>query len=293
MNITTATPVEIDTEISRLEATQANLRSQRTSAAYSIRRSAGQERDRRTGLWDGELDAAIAAVEAGTIESYNRHSANHALIALRELDVELEALREQIAPLDAEYIRRGRWSRVYLVTNSNGHVHNTTSCRNCYDSTSYYWVTDLSAATDEEVVAQAGARTCLTCYSAVREDIVADRPCLIEEPGKRKAREERQAAAAARAEKVRIKGITTPDGQPLVIREDGHRYDETLKTQRAAEIKLVDLLFWAGYGRQADTTQGIRAQILAALAAKKGTTVEQEQAAAEIRLVARNKREGR
>lgn len=293
MNITTATPVEIDIEISRLEATQANLRSQRASAAYAIRRDAGQKQDRRTGLWDGDLDGAIAAVEAGTIDSYHQRSANHALLALRELDVELEALREQVAPLDAEYIRRGHWSRVYLVTNSNGHVHNTTSCRNCYASTSYYWVTDLSDATDEEVVAQAGARTCLTCYSAVREDIVADRPCLIEEPAKRKVREERQAAAAERAEKARIKGITTPAGEPLVIRESSHRYGETLKTQRAAEIKLVDLLFWAGYGRQEDTTQAVRQQILEALAAKKGTTVEQEQEAAEKRLAARNKREAR
>lgn len=293
MNVTTASPVEIDTEIQRLEVELGRLGSQRASAVYSIRRAAGQRQDRHTGLWDGALDDAIAAVEAGTIVSYNQRSANSALTALRELDVEMATLRDQIAPLDAEYIRRGRWSRVYLVTNSNGHVHSHTRCRNCYASTSYYWVTELSGSTDAEVVAQAGGQSCLTCYDSVREQIDANRECRIEEPAKRQARADRAAAAKARAEKAAIKGITAPDGQPLVIHKRGHRYGETIKTARAAQIELVSLLWYAKhYGANSAEPEAVAA-LEAALAHKNGTTVEQEREAAQKRLADREKREAR
>lgn len=312
MNVTTASPAEIDTEIYRLEVELGRASVSVDSARDIVRRAIGQEVTRERSIVRGrsqhrevwptswvtaeqtarELDPATESADWRLVHYSGVKTVGAALAALDALEAKRTELRAALAPLYARY-NAERWSRVFLVTNSNGHVHSHTRCRNCYDTTTYYWVTELSGATDAEVVAQAGGQSCLTCYDSVREQIDANRECRIEEPAKRKSREEREAAAKARAEKAAAKGITTPDGQPLVIQKRGDRHGETIKTARAAQIELVSLLWYAKhYGANSAQPEAVAA-LEAALAHKNGTTVEQEREAAQVRLAAREKREAR
>lgn len=310
MNITTASPAEIDTEIYCLEieldranasvgGARDNVRKAIGQVSTTIREANGRNRTRFTEVWPTpwivaeqtarELDPATETADWRLLHYTGVKTVGDALAALDAIEAKRTELRAALTPLYARY-NAERWTRVYLVTNSNGHVHSSTSCRNCYVSTTYYWVTELSAATDAEVVAQAGGNSCLTCYASVRELIDANRECRIEEPAKRKAREEREAAAKARAEKAAAKGITTPDGEPLVINK--HGYNETIKTARAAQIELVDLLWYAKhYGRTDDSA--VIEILVTALAHKNGTTADVERAAAQKRLADREKREAR
>lgn len=75
----------------------------------------------------------------------------------------VEAQNDQ-AVLDAEWERRGGWSRYWLVTNLDGHVHRDTSCSTTYPTTQWALVTGLSGLTENEMVEQVGHRACTVCY---------------------------------------------------------------------------------------------------------------------------------
>lgn len=276
MDIATATPAEIDGEIARIANRAAGLRDTIARAERAIR--------------DAEAYRAVGdAAYADEITGRQRAT-------IAECHVRLVELENASAPLRAEYARL-RWTRVYLVENSNGHVHTTTACRNTYRSTVFAWITELSGATPEEVVAKAGGRSCLTCFGAVRDLIVADRPCLIESEKGRATREQREAKAAEKAARdaaKAAKAITNPDGSPLRTEYSGlistvvtaiREYTDAAADAQEWETKLQ----WARESTDVGSTHTARIErctriasdhrrdadiILAAIAHKRGEDVE-------------------
>ena len=154
-------------------------------------------------------------------------------------------------PLNAEWVRRGRWSRLYLVDNSGGHVHHTMRCKTCYPTTRFVWLPEYSDKPAAEVVADAGALTCLDCFGSVRETILRERgidpakaKTKIEAPERRAARLAREAAKAERQRKAEIAGIVDAEtGGELRVDFCGH--PETLKTLRTARTWLTDNFTWS------------------------------------------------
>lgn len=294
MELATATPPQIDAEISRLHG-EAGGHFANAQAAY-------KSRDRLFAVLRENKAPGVLAY-GGPTKIGEKIEALESLIEAEEA-AGRELLREA-EPFTAEFARRGGWSRVYLVTNSNGHVHTHTHCRNTYATTQFYWVTTLSGATEEEVVAEAGERTCLTCFPSVREEIIAGRPCKIETPQARKTREEREAKAAARAAEKAIKGITNPDGTPLhSVAMDYHgkefRIESELKTEIAASRKALEVawdlesynVLWnSGDGDHPFTPawEETLKRCVAALAHKRGTTDEVERAAIDKKVAAKAK----
>jgi hypothetical protein len=269
VNITTANPAEIDTEIARLEGEQAQV----MDRLHRVRRLAERS----------ETDAYHAHL----------HPVDKLETEASELNARMRDLLDALVPLTEEYTRRGGWSRYYLVTNSNGHLHTTTACRNTYATTEFYWVTELSGATADEAVARGGARSCLDCFPQHRELIESGRPCKIETPERRKARVEREAQEAAKAEKLAKTGITNPDGSPLKIRDYGDHH--VLKTEVAASRCAVQSAFCLRqYGMDDPDAPAWKDNvdvILPALAHKRGTTVEAERAALDKKVEAKSRRE--
>jgi hypothetical protein len=103
----------------------------------------------------------------------------------------------------------------------------------------------------------------------------------LEDPKKVQAREERDAKKKERDAKKLLTGITNPDGTDLVIRE--RRYNNTIKTERTAQIWAVDNLYWIGqYAdkdwlvEQVEERKQNHEIVLAALAHKRGTSVEEQ-----------------
>lgn len=84
---------------------------------------------------------------------------------LVEADAAITVLDEQIRPLDAEFVRRGRWSRFFLVP--GGHIHRATDCSTCNRGrtmTDFRWLPALSGLSDADAVTAHGAILCTVCF---------------------------------------------------------------------------------------------------------------------------------
>lgn len=286
----TTPPPVIDEAICRLSLEARRLSNEIGNTVDALHIAFGERKSHTTGnsrgQWPtstGEITDRARAADPSTPNAdpyaqMHYPTIGDILTAMDGYAAQISEIGDVIGPL-AELYRVHQWSRVYLVANDNGHVHRHTHCRTCYDTTEFHWITDLSGATDAEVIELSGERTCLVCFPEVRAEILVGRPCRIETPAQRAAREERDAKAAAKAAEAAVKGITTPDGAPLVIVEEigGHR---TLKTLIAAQRAAMDAAYnmrW--YGPTHPSTKKWETQvetILPAIAHKRGTTLDAE-----------------
>lgn len=102
------------------------------------------------------------------IRKYERanYNADHYRADVAKLEQKIAELKEAERPFLEEWERRGGWSRAYLVTNADGHVHRTTNCSTCHMTTQFVWLPQLSGASDDEVIAEVGFKACTVCYPA-------------------------------------------------------------------------------------------------------------------------------
>lgn len=84
--------------------------------------------------------------------------------SLDEAEASLAAADAELAPMIAEWKLRGGWTRFWLVTNSDGHIHRERSCSTLHVRTLVTLVTELSGADDEQVVEYAGHVACTVCF---------------------------------------------------------------------------------------------------------------------------------
>lgn len=224
-NLATATPAEIDTRFAAVMVRRAEIEMGIRRAEYTI---------------DGGIyvtDQAKAKAETD----------------IRNFVIERNTLIEERETLDDEYRGRGGWTRYYLVTNTGGHVHTSTSCDTCFDDTDFGWLTQFSGTDQDEMGNLSGEAACARCFPNLPAEVMqAKRDARVDTPARIAAREEREAAAAAKQAKAAANGITAVDGTPLKD-DDGY----TIKTLRTAQIKAMQALEQAGldeiYADQAET----------------------------------------
>lgn len=58
------------------------------------------------------------------------------------------------------------WSRFFLVTNTNGHIHSSMSCSTCFADTDFAWLPELSGLTEADAVAEYGEILCSVCFKS-------------------------------------------------------------------------------------------------------------------------------
>ncbi|WAC50243.1 hypothetical protein [Frigoribacterium sp. SL97] len=203
----------------------------------------------------------------------------------------IEAARALIAPITAEFNSRGGWTRYFVTTGSDPHVHNTRSCSTCRPTTEFGWLTDQSGMSEDELVELAGDEACTVCMpSAPVVDKRAPRASRLETPAAREARVEREQAAAERAAKKAAAGITSAEGEDL-----GGTWGSVFKTERAAEVAAVGGLFdMAWYGNHPDEESWAiqAANVEDAISHKRGITVDDLRATWRKKLIAKGKRDG-
>ena len=173
-DLTTMTPVEIDTILAeiwgRINAVQ-NQIAAKNEKAREARKAVKQGYKHYEGLAE-KYEADIPA--------------------LREKLVPLEA---EAAPFEAEYASRP-WSRAFLVTNNNGHVHSSMNCGTCFITTQYAWMIDYSGKDEAEIVEAAGCIACTVCFPSAPVEALA-RPTQMFASPEAKAKAEKKAAAKA------------------------------------------------------------------------------------------------
>lgn len=87
------------------------------------------------------------------------------LDAIRKHTEEIRTLNEgPAALLDAEWDRRGGWTRFYLCTNTDGHIHTGRSCNTVHATTHLVLKPELSGLTEKDAVRAYGPILCSVCY---------------------------------------------------------------------------------------------------------------------------------
>ncbi|MDX3260761.1 hypothetical protein PV336_16190 [Streptomyces sp. MI02-2A] len=220
MDLTTATPVEIDTALYATFVKIEGIAHQRNVAQARINRIDGTE----PGSYESKLPQYSPAARANLAEEVER------------LEAEITKVTgEEVVPLNAEYWRRP-WTRYYLVDNTNGHVHKDQDCTTCFDDTRYAWLIEQSGMSAEDLVELAGEKACTVCFPWAPVDVLKQRTKL-EAPERKAARLERERKKAEREAKKAAKAIANPDGSPLKVFD--HHWPERKVVNRAGDVVKV------------------------------------------------------
>jgi hypothetical protein len=160
-----------------------------------------------------------------------------------DLFTEIDERRAMIADLDAEATPLNaafdaqRWSRFFLVTNADGHIHSSLSCSTCHLTTEFAWLPTLSDQSEAEAVAEHGGILCTVCYPSAPTEWT-DQPSHA----KRAAMEERAAAKAER-EARKLEKALLADGSTLTLTGTeatngrGQTYTRTVQITTLAQAK--------------------------------------------------------
>lgn len=237
MDLTTMTPVEIDTVLAPIWEREANA--QMRIANYKRNESeifATVEKIKR-----GEKVLRVVTALDG-IELME-----HLALLGRHIVAEgnkLAAAQAEAAPYEAEYVLRGGWNRVFLAKSHGGHAHNGMECSTCHNGeerTQFAWLIQYSGLTEAEIIADAGKRACTTCYPTAPVNAKGTKMFTEDEIEAQKAREQREAERVRKAQEAADKSITTPEGDKLYAGKDHDSWD-VCKTTRTAEIAATDAL---------------------------------------------------
>lgn len=238
-----STPVEIDTRLAELHGQYVAHRSEaarlRSHAAQTIEWSPNN-----TDLAEKLLDKADAA------------------------EAQAAQVAAEMAPLEAQYTG---WTRAFVVP--EGHVHSSMRCSTCRPTTEFGWVTELSGATEAEIIEAAGSRACTVCYPNAPVDAPAGRIFHATEQAAEQARQERAAKKAA-ADAKKAANAFGP------YRTAG-KWGEKLDTVYKAKAFLTDGCEW-GWDHPSYSSED-RDAVAGLLAAKLGTTPEEQLEAAQKR----------
>lgn len=178
---------------------------------------------------------------------------------------ELKPVNARITELNAIF-NQDPWTRAFLVTNSNGHVHSSMGCNTCFDTTRYQWLVQYSNDDENTIVEDAGEDACTVCYPSAPADVL-NRPSRIvteDKIAKAKAKAEREEKKAARIAKEKA-NAPTKSGEFLYFK-DG-KYTHVIKTERSAVSEWFDQYWRANheivthyYDGKAHTEESIQEQ---------------------------------
>jgi hypothetical protein len=148
--LATATPATIDTALAAIYTRlYANWDKQAVNEKHLV---------------DMEQGLAKAASGNPQYSAYTQDALDRLVEKADALSVEAMHIQAETAPFDAEFTRRGGWSRFFLVANNGGHIHSSRGCSTCFPTTRFGWLPEISGLTEAEAVAKHGAILCTICY---------------------------------------------------------------------------------------------------------------------------------
>lgn len=266
MNLTTASPAEIDSAIADIYQAAAPLASRADDLENQALRIA--QRVRQGGKFNYNTPADVDKAEARAADAQDA----------------LALFLTACDPFEAEYTRRGGWTRAWLVLNNNGHVHSNRACSTCYVRTQFGWLPQVSGQPEAEIVAQAGEGACTVCYPSAPVETL-NRPRTLLHVSEEEANAARVARANAKAEREAKKAakaigpLEHPGGPAFRI-----------STVTAAKSYLTDAAernTWGTSGAHPWYPADKVSEVSEALATKLGTDVDTEIAAAAKRAAKR------
>lgn len=154
----------IDTKLANLHATIARKEAAKISILNTARRIQGERPTGQKG-WSRTEDEVFGNLVRLSLTCEDRVSGNSPIVLLDMLTKVNEMIYDaqvDIDFLDAEFTRRGGWTRFFLVP--GGHIHSSTTCSTCYPTTWLGWLPALSGLTEADAVATHGPLLCSVCF---------------------------------------------------------------------------------------------------------------------------------
>lgn len=181
MNLSTATPREIDSELARLSGVYAQLDQARTNKAETAHRLNGERAvyKGRQRVYTKPLDETLNELALKLAdEKIVKHEIDNAVECINrisDLDNQMNAVRADIQAIDAEYVRRP-WSR--FVSVEDGHVHGGARCAKgtIRVTTKIGWHPELSGKTEAEAVELLGPMLCTHCFPTAPVEYTVGKP---------------------------------------------------------------------------------------------------------------------
>jgi hypothetical protein len=265
--LTEQSPAEIDAQLFiELQAAWAawDKQEQLVERLHSLVGDKKRYGERGVGVWQMRKADVLAAAE-----SSDQARVWDVLAQYRQQGTLAIDAHRRAEPLNAEYTRRGGWTRAYLVDNADGHVHRSERCSTFRLGTRYHWLTELSGHSETEIVELAGERACTVCYPSAPIDVLK-RPSKLEGPAQHAARE----AAAAKVVEKAAKKVAQEAAQ-VVDPETG---EQLFKTERGALNEVSSTLqsmHWYGATHPSYRSWETEARrIVGAVAAKRSDDAE-------------------
>jgi hypothetical protein len=302
-DLTTCTPREIDSALADLLRQEYRQSGRLATAVDSVHHAANDRRTygRGRSRWGMSDQAAVDKAQriANSDQTYIGQAAAQYLQKLAHEQAELARIRTESKTLNDEYIRRGRWTRAFLVTNGNGHVHSSMSCSTCNrggQSTQFQWLVEFSDHDESEVVAAAGWRACTVCYPSAPVGDEKSLPTSIfseDDKARAAARADREAAKAKR-QSDKIAKALTEDGSEFVVSwtDRDRQRTESFKTERAAVQWYLDSIVGVYIYGGGDEKRPALAAIEEAIAHKHQKTLDQVHNEMAAKVAAKRKRDG-
>lgn len=226
---------------------------------------------------------ATLAVEDGTIASYDKARILAVIDKVGRINAKLNQIAGEVYPLNGEYEEK-RWSRFFLVLNTNGHIHSSMSCQTCYFDTRFAWLPELSGLSEKDAVEAQGSILCSVCFPSAPLDWT-NGISKVAQAAKDARAAEKEARDAVKAEKA----IFAPDG--AILRGYG-RYGGEIRTLVTARREMMgafkDRLF---YGDDDGERYEFAVRMAEAIAHKTGEDQEELLTQAEIKAEKSYKRE--
>lgn len=181
MQLTTASPMEIDTELARLGGVQDGLNTQRgyaANAAHSLNGERAVYKGRRrvyTTPLDDTLNELALKLADEKIVLHEVQAVREIIERVADLDKQLDAVQAEIQLIDIEYARRP-WSRFIAV--ENGHLHSGERCvgGTIRVTTTIGWHPELSGKTEADAVAELGPLLCTHCFPTAPVEWTVGKP---------------------------------------------------------------------------------------------------------------------
>lgn len=171
-------PRETDTALAEIYKRRAVAQHTIAKAIDQAHYAAGDRRHGR-GQWGmSDVDAeTIVRANATTFEPtpWTVHNPVAIVDRIDTARAELARCDADRQPLDARY-NAAPWSRFFLVTSSDGHIHSSMHCQTCRPTTDFGWLPELSGQTEADAVAAHGPMLCTVCFPTAPLAWTAGRP---------------------------------------------------------------------------------------------------------------------
>jgi hypothetical protein len=165
--LTKMTPPEIDQELADLSAEQQRAEAHLVSSLDMLHYYVGDTRERAHGRgpWKMTEGEVFDAAEVGAVKPWDQQSFESHAAQVEEQRAYLVRIRLQQDLREGEWLRRGRWSRFFVVP--GGHIHESMNCSTCNKEgkpTRFGWLPKLSGLTEKDAVEAHGTILCSVCF---------------------------------------------------------------------------------------------------------------------------------